>query len=331
MLTQRPIRAAMPATVVAAIAALMPLAASGQSAAYPTRPISVIVGLQAATGSDIAVRTLAERLSPALGQPLVIENLPGAGGVLAAQRVARATPDGYTFGALSNAVFSILPNLDSKLPYEPFRDFAPAAFVAAIPSVIFLHPAVPARNVKELVELARKSRPPMSYASGGVGSVQHLATELFRSMAGVELLHVPFKGSAQATLDVVAGRVDWGIQGISTVLPHVKAGKLRIIAWTGAERGALYPDLPTVQESGLPDFTYEAFVGLYAPAGTSREVLDRVSAEVRRVTSSPELRERWLGLGLAARNIAPEQMMRILRDESTANAKLIRERGIKAE
>ncbi len=318
-------------TVLLALLAVTPIAPDAWCQAYPARPILITVGLQAATGSDIAVRSVAERMSPLLGQQIVIENLPGASGIVAAVKVAKATPDGYSLVALSSAALTILPDIEPKPPYDPLRDFAPIAFVASIPSVLFVHPGVPARTVQEFIALAKSKPGQMTYASGGNGSNQHLATEIFKSMVGIDLVHVPYKGSMQATLDIVSGRVDAGFQGISTVLQFVQSGKLRALAWTGEKRFGLFPDMPTIQEAGIPGFTYEPWTALLGPAAMPKEAVARLYAEARRASSQPDLLKRWSSQGLEAKDIPPEQLARIIREESTRNAKVIVEKGIRSE
>lgn len=311
--------------------AVLFLATKAWSQAYPAKPILITVGLQAATGSDIAVRSVAERLGPLLNQQIVIENLPGASGIVAAVKVAKAAPDGYNLVALSNAALTILPNIEPKPPYDPLRDFMPIAFVASIPSVLFVNPGVPAKTVREFIALAKSKPGVMTYASGGNGSVQHLATEIFKSMAGIDLVHVPYKGSMQATLDVLSGRVDAGFQGISTVLQFVQSGKLRALAWSGDKRNALFPDMPTIEESGLPGFTYEPWTAILGPAAMPKDIVTRLYTEARKVVSQPDLIKRWSGQGLEPKDVTPEQIAAMIREESGRNAKVIAEKGIRAE
>jgi tripartite-type tricarboxylate transporter receptor subunit TctC len=298
--------------------------------AYPAKPIFITVGLQAATGSDIAVRSVAERMGAPLGQPFVIENLPGASGVLAAVKVAKAPPDGYTLAALSNAAMTILPNLE-KVPYDPFKDLVPVAFVSAFPSVLFTHPGVPAKSVQEFIALAKRKPKQLTYASGGNGSTQHLAMEIFKSTVGIDLLHVPYKGSMQATLDVMSGRVDAGFQGISTVLQFVQSGKLRALAWSGAQRFALFPELPTIQEAGVAGFVYEPWTGFFAPAAIPKDIVNRLNTEVRKASSQPDLVKRWGTQGLDSKDVTPEQLAGMIRDENSRHAKLISEKGIRID
>ena len=298
---------------------------------YPTKPILITIGLQAATGSDIAVRTVAERMGALLGQQVVIENLPGASGVVAAVKVAKAAPDGYSLVALNTGTLTILPNLEPKPPFDPLKDFVPIAFVAAIPSVLFVNPTVPAKTVREFVALAKRSPGLLTYASGGNGSVQHLATEIFKSMTNTDLTHIPYKCSMQATLDVVGGRVDAGFQGISTVLQFVQSGKLRALAWSGDRRNALYPELPTIQEAGVAGFTYEPWTALLGPVAMPKDMVARLSIEARKVARQPDLQTRWSSIGLEPRDMPPEQLGNLMRDESASNAKIIAAKGIRGE
>ncbi len=314
-----------------ALSALPPMGFEAWGQTYPAKPILITVGLQAATGSDIAVRTVAERMSTLLGQQIIIENLPGASGVVAAVKVAKAPPDGYSLVALNTGTLTILPNLEPKPPFDPLKDFVPIAFIAAIPSVLFVNPAVPAKTVKEFVALAKRNPGLMTYASGGNGSVQHLATEIFKSMTNIDVTHVPYKGSMQATLDVVGGRVDAGFQGISTVLQFVQSGKLRALAWSGERRNALFPDLPTIQESGVAGFIYEPWTGLLGPAAMTKEMVARLSAEARKVAKQPDLQTRWSSIGLEPRDMPAEQLGNLMRDESASNAKVIAAKGIRGE
>ena len=307
------------------------MATEAWAQAYPARPILVTVGLQAATGSDIAVRSVAERMGTLMNQQIVIENLPGAAGIVAAVKVAKAAPDGYNLVALSNAALTILPNIEPKPPYDPLRDFTPVAFVASFPSVLFINPGVPAKTVGEFIALAKSKPGIMTYASGGNGSVQHLATEIFKSMTGIDLVHVPYKGSMQATLDVVSGRVDCGFQGISTVLQFVQSGKLRALAWSGEKRYWLFPDMPTIQEAGVPGFTYEPWTAILGPVALPKDVTARLYAEARKAQSEPELLKRWSSQGVEAKNVSPDQLAAMIREESARNAKIIAEKGIRAE
>lgn len=309
--------------------ALAPGVSSGQG--YPGKPISITVGLQAGTGSDVAIRMITEKMGASMGQPFVVDNLPGAGGVLAVMKGARSTPDGYQLVALSNAALTVFPNLDPKITYDPFKDLIPVSLVVGHPSVLFVRADFPAKNVAEFIAWAKKNPGKMTYASGGNGSAQHLAMELFKGIEGMHIVHIPYKGSGQATLDVASGRVDAGFQGISTVLPFIKSGKIRALAATGAQRAALFPDLPTMAEAGVKDFFYEPWAGIFAPAGTPRDVIVKLHAEASKASRPVEFREDFTRRGMEARDFTLEQFAKIIRDEHATNARVIKERNITAD
>jgi len=299
---------------------------------YPSRPITVIVGVQAGTGADVAMRTVAEKMSTALGQPVVVDNQAAAGGVVAAAKVARAAPDGHTLVALSSAIMTIRPVLGQKLQFDPYKELAAVAYVAAFPAVFYVHPNLPAKTLAQFIELARKQPGRLTYASPGVGSAQHLAMEQLKMMAGIDVVHVPFQGSALATTESVAGRVDSGFQGISTVAPYVKTGKLRALAWAERRRSEVDPSLPTIRESGYPEFSYEGALWLYAPAGTPAEVLNALNSEVRKAASDTALRAKWLQSGIESRTeFTPSGLDELARDELRRSTKIIQERRITAE
>jgi tripartite-type tricarboxylate transporter receptor subunit TctC len=254
------------------------------------KPVAVTVGLQAGTGSDVAMRNLAERVSVALGQQLVVNNLPGAAGLLAAQLGSKAPADGYSLVALSGAAVTTLPHMQKG--QNPARDLVPIAMIVSFPSVISVNAKVPAQNIREFIELARKNPGKYTYASGGNGSVQHTAMEQLKAMAGMNLLHVPYKGMGQATTDLVGGQVDCAIQGVVAVIPFAKAGQVRVLAWTGARRNPLFPDIPTLHEAGVTGYQFQSWTALFGPAGLPREVVNRLNAEFRKAAAAPDLRER---------------------------------------
>jgi tripartite-type tricarboxylate transporter receptor subunit TctC len=297
---------------------------------WPTaKPIAVTVGLQAGTGSDVAVRNLAEKVSVALGQQLVVNNLPGAAGLLAAQQGTKAPPDGYGLVALSGAAVTTLPHLQKG--QNPARDLVPIAMLVSFPSVISVNAKVPAQNIREFIELARKNPGKYTYASGGNGSVQHTAMEQLKAMAGMNLLHVPYKGMGQATTDLVGGQVDCAIQGVVAVIPFAKAGQVRVLAWTGVRRNPLFPDIPTLHEAGVTGYRFQSWTALFGPAGLPRDVVNRLNAEFRKAAAAPDLRERWAAHGMEAMDMAPEQIEQLIRSESEQMARLVRDTGIKLD
>lgn len=301
----------------------------GQGAWPAAKPISVTVGLQAGTGSDVAVRNIAEKVGPALGQQWVIASLPGAAGLLAAQQGAKAPADGYHLVALSGAAVTTLPHMQ-KGP-NPAQGLVPVAMIVSFPSVISVNAKVPAQNIREFIELVRKNPGKYTYASGGNGSVQHTAMEALKAMAGINLLHVPYKGMAQATTDLVGGQVDSAIQGVVAVIPFAKTGQVRPLAWTGARRNSLFPDLPTLNEAGVTGYNFQSWTALFAPAGTPREVIARLNVEVRKAAALPDLRERWTANGMEALDMTPDQIDQLIRTESEQMATLVRNTGMKMD
>ncbi|MBC7780480.1 MAG: tripartite tricarboxylate transporter substrate binding protein [Proteobacteria bacterium] len=298
---------------------------------WPSKPISVIVPLAAGSPSDLAVRTVTDQLSSALGQQFRVENVLGAGGQIGAERLARAPRDGHTVGAMNNAIIAVLPNLNPKVGYDPFKSFAPVAVFVGLPTVISVHPSLPVTNVKELIALAKKRPNELLYVTGGVGSAQHLSTAMFEWMAGVKMVHVPHKGVVTAVQDILGGHAHVFINSIGLPLPFIKAGKLRAIATTGRERNALLPELPTVAESGVPGYEFSPWTGMFAPAGVPREVITRLNGEIQKIMKLPEVRERYEAQALEVLFNTPEEVTERMTAEFARFGRVIREAGIKAE
>lgn len=298
--------------------------------AWPgARPIAVTVGLQAGTGSDVAMRNLAEKVSASLGQQIVVSALPGAAGLLAAQQGAKAAPDGYGLVALSGAAVTTLPHLQKG--ENPGRNLVPVAMIVSFPSVISVNAKVPAHSIREFLELARKNPGKYTYASGGNGSVQHTAMEQLKAMAGINLLHVPYKGMAQATTDLAGGQVDSAIQGVVAVIPFAGTGQVRVLAWTGSRRNALFPDLPTLHEAGVAGYNFQSWTALFGPAGLPRDIITRLNTEFRKAAAAPDLKARWLQQGMEYLDLAPEQIAELVRTESEQMAKLVRDTGMRLD
>lgn len=315
---------------LAAAAAVAAAPAVRAQSAWPSaRPITVTVGLQAGTGSDVAVRNLCERVSPALGQQIVVTAVPGAAGLLAAQQGAKAAPDGYGLVALSGATVTTLPHLQKG--DNPARNLVPIAMIVSFPSVISVNAKVPAQNIREFLDLAKKNPGKFTYASGGNGSVQHTAMEQLKAMAGINLLHVPYKGMAQATTDLVGGQVDSAIQGVVAVIPFAKTGQVRVLAWTGARRNPLFPDIPTLQEAGVAGYNFQSWTALFGPAGLPQDIVARLNAEFRKAASAPEIKDRWTPQGMDSLDMSPEQIAQLIRTESEQMGKLVRETGMKMD
>jgi tripartite-type tricarboxylate transporter receptor subunit TctC len=298
---------------------------------YPSKPVRIVVPFAAGGNVDLVARGLAPRLAEGLGQPVVVENRPGSSAMLGTHWVAKSAPDGYTLLAMSNT-FVVVPSIVAKPGYDPFKDFAAVTLTCHVPQVLVVNPALPVRSVKELVALARARPGELTYASAGVGATGHMAAELFSRQAGIRMLHVPYKGNAPAIVDVISGQVTLMFDQVSTSAAHLRSGKLRGLAVTSLKRSPLFPELPTVDESGVRGFEDITFNGLVAPAGTPREVLLRLNSEVAKAVGSPELRQRFLEMGvelLASRS--PEEFATYLHAEFEKKARLAREAGIRLD
>lgn len=314
--------------LAAAITCSAPAAVAQQSR-YPDRPVRLIVPSTPAGVLDNVARTLALRLADRLGQQVVIDNKGGAGGNIGAEAAARSAPDGYTLFIGFNATHGANHALFGKLAYDPVADFAPISLLATVPNIISVHPSVPAASLSELVALAKAQPGKLSYASSGNGTSTHLAAELFKAAAGIDLQHVPYRGSAPAVADVIAGQVPVLVDSVSSSTAHVKAGKLKALATTSPRRLSVLPDLPTVAESGYPGFQSSAWVGLLAPAGTPRPIIERLHAAVTEVMALPETREKMAAFGAEITTSTPEEFGVHIRSEMGRLGKVVREANIK--
>src|SRR5215213_8044117 len=291
---------------------------------YPTKPIRMIIGFAPGGGTDIVGRILAQKLAEALGQPVLPDNRGGAAGQIATDAVAKAPADGYTVLMGHIAALSILPSLVPKLPYDPEKDFAPVSLVAIGPNLLVVHPSLPVRTVKDLIALAKAKPGQLQFASPGAGSVQHLAGELFKLNAKVDMLHVPYKGSGPSLIDLIAGHVHLDFDSVPPVLPHVKTGRLRAIAVTSEKRYFLLPEIPTVSESGLPGFDMSTWWGLLMPAeGNSRQVVPRLHAETVKILRLPDVKERMAAVGAETVGNSPEEFAAFIRSERAKYAKIV--------
>ena len=318
--------------VAAAIAASYATGVQGQTAGgYPSRPVRIIVPFAPGGNVDLVARAVAQPLSVAFGHQVIVENRPGASGLVATQFVAKAAPDGYTLLAMANT-FAVVPSLISKPGYDPLKDFTGISLTCLVPQVLVVNPALPARSVKELVALAKARPGEISYASAGVGGTGHIAAELFNRHAGLKMLHVPYKGNAQAIVDVISGQVTMMFDQVSTSLGHIQSGRLRPLAVTSLKRSPLLPSIPTVDESGVRGYEDTTFNGLMAPAGTARAILVRLNAEVAKAVQQPLLRKRFLELGVElTASASPEAFTAYVKAEFEKKAKLAREAGIRME
>jgi tripartite-type tricarboxylate transporter receptor subunit TctC len=315
--------------VVAAIAAFLSFSAAAQS--YPSKPIRLIVPFAAGGGNDNVARLVGKRLADGLGQPVLVDNRPGAGGVVGAELAAKSAPDGYTLFLGGVGSHAINPNLHEKLPYDPIKDFAPVALLAQAPLVLVVHPSVPANSVAELTAYARAHPGKLNFASNGNGSSSQLAAVMFDSMAGVEMVHVPYKGLSPALADLLSGQVQLMFSSVVAILPHIKAGKLRGLAVTGAKRLASLPELPTIAESGLPGYEASSWYGILAPAGTPRDIVMKLNAGLAKALEQPEVRNSLLAEGAEPVGGSPEAFAAHIRAEKERLGKLIRDAKIRLE
>jgi len=311
-------------------AIVAPGLARAQPADWPARPIRFILPFPPGGGTDILGRLIAERLTAGLGQPVVAENRGGAGGNLGAEAAAKSPPDGYTIVLVAPSL-AISPSLYSKLNYDPVKDFAPVSLVATVPNVMITNPSVPVATLKEFIALAKSKPGEMNFGSGGSGTSNHLAGELFNIVAGVKLVHVPYKGVNLAMNDVLSGRVQLVFIGIPAAVPHIKAGRLRALALASTQRSAVLPDVPTADEAGLPKFEVTTWYGILAPAGTPKPVVARLNGELGRIMHSPELKDRLEALATDPVTSTPEEFADLIKREIAKWGEVVREAGLKAD
>jgi tripartite-type tricarboxylate transporter receptor subunit TctC len=306
---------------VGTILLLASAAALAQGQAFPSKPVRIVVPFPPGGGADTLTRIMEPKLAAIWAQPVIVENRPGASGHIGADFVAKSVPDGHTLVMASTAA------LDEKNVVE----FAPVSLVSASPYVVTANPKVAAANIRELIAFARSNPGKLSFASSGTGAASHLSAELFKSMAGVDLLHVPYKGTGQAVTDLLAGHVNLMFAPAQTVMPYVREGRLKALALTGSKRSETLPDLPTVAESGLPGYAAVGWFGVLAPAATPKATVGKISADVNRVLAEREVRERMLGLGADPSGDAPEEFARFIREDQAKWSKLMKEAGIAGE
>ncbi len=317
------------ASVYAAIALSSLFSAAAQD--HPTRPITLVVPYAAGGGNDAMARIVADRMSAALGQQIVIENRGGAGGSIATRQVARAEPDGYTLGLGGTGTLAIDPTLYPNVGYDPRKDFAPIGLIATSALVVLVHPALPAKNIPELIALAKREPGKLNYASAGAGSGIHLGTELFAYMAGIKLTHIPYKGSAPALTDLVGGHVAIYFSSLPPAIGLVRDGKVRALAVTGPTRSKILPDLPTVAEVALPGYAAVLHYGIVAPAGTPRPIVDKLAAALRVAIGSADVQARIAADGAEVMGSTPEEYAADIDREETKWSEIVRRSGAKGE
>jgi tripartite-type tricarboxylate transporter receptor subunit TctC len=302
--------------------------AFAQSPAYPDRPVSMVVTFAAGGSSDVLARAVADAMSHGLGQQIAVDNRPGAGGQIGAEAVAHAAPDGYTVLFGTNGALGIGPALYKNMRYDPLHDLTPVGLLHKLPLLMIVNPSVPAKDLHELIDYARANPGKLSFASAGVGSVSHLAGELFKEEAKIDILHVPYKGGGAAVTDLISGRVSMMLETIPNALPLAKSGQMRAIAVTTKERSSSAPDIPTIAESGLPDFDVSAWTGLFVPATTPRAVVDRLNAETRKIASEKHYVDLIQSMGTNIASSSPEEFGAFVRDDIARWNKIIEHAGI---
>lgn len=299
--------------------------------AYPSKTIRFVVPYPAGGPLDTVARLLGAKVGESVGQPVVVENKPGAGGNIGADIVAKSPADGYTILMGAVATHAINPSLYKSIPYDPIKDFAPVTQVASTPNVLVVNPGVPAKDVKELIAYAKANPGKLSFGSGSIGSAGHLAGELFKATAGVDMVHVPYKGAAPAMQDLIGGRIQLMFDNLASSLGQVKAGKVRALAVTTAKRSPLAPDLPTIAETGVPGFDISTWFGIFAPAGTPKPALDRLHAEFAKALAAADVRDRMTSMGAEPVGNTPDEFAAFVRSEGEKYSKVIRASGAKVD
>jgi tripartite-type tricarboxylate transporter receptor subunit TctC len=297
---------------------------------YPSQPIKWVVPFPPGGAMDTMARTLGERLSASMKQPVIIENRPGAGGAIGSGMVAKAAPDGHTMMIVSIG-HAVNPSIYPKLAYDATRDFEPVSLVGVVPNLLVAHPSVKANNVKELIALAKTQPGKLTYASAGNGTTVHLAAELFNSMAGVDILHVPYKGSAPAVTDLMGGQVNIMFDSLSSAKPYVESGRLKALAVTTAKRSSVFPNVPTVAEAGIPGYELSGWYAVFVPAKTPKPVVDRLHAELVKALGQANVRARFAQIGAEPVGSTPQELASTLKTETARWARVVRERNITAD
>jgi tripartite-type tricarboxylate transporter receptor subunit TctC len=308
---------------------LVAIAGAAWAQPYPSRPVRILVGYAPGGSVDMVARLMAQKLTASFGQPVLVENRPGAASNIAGDITAKSPPDGYTLLVSGGGALSTNAAIYAKMPYDPLKDLGPIALLVHQGNVLIVNPSLPPRSVKEFIALAQSRPGKLNYGTGGNGSNQHLATELFTMMAGLKLVHVPYKGGAPAMTDLVGGQIEFMFQTIPEAIQHIKSARVRALGVTGLKRSAALPDVPTIDEAGLPGYSYEGFIGLVGPAGMPKEIVARLSSEVAKALASGDVQARLLELGLESGSGTPEQFGAYLREQSVQAFKLAKDMGIK--
>lgn len=318
--------------VATGVALLAGLVSGGLAqTAYPNKPVRMIIPLAAGSAVDNAARIVLQKMGQNMGQSFVVENQPGAAGLIGAERVAKAAPDGYTLGGFNDSIMTMLPHMQNRMPWDILKDFEPVSLVATVEWGLVVPSDAPQRHAGDLIEAARQAPTKVNYGSGGNGSPQHIAMALFASQAGVSMTHVPYKGATQAAMGVAGKEVQAAFQGIATVNSLVRAGKLKLIGVTTPRRMPQFPEVPTVSESGLNGFEFSSWFAVMAPAGTPKAIVQTLATEVGKALADPEVREKLAGLGLTPRGTSPEELDKAMRAQLARYGALIKQAGISAD
>ena len=293
---------------------------------YPSRPVKIIVPFAAGGPADVYARVLADKLSRTMGQPFVVEDMPGGGSIVGTAAVQNSPPDGYTLLMMSNT-HTVNESLIKKKPFELMRDFVPVAPVNYSDLVLVVHPSVPAKTLKEFIALAKAKPGELNYASSGPGTPYHMAGELFKAMAGVNIVHIPYKGSSGARTDILGGQVQMMFDAITTMAPNVEAGKVRALGTSGKERSSVLPNVPTISEAGVPGYEATIWLGIMAPKGTPRPVIERLNTEIRKAVNAPDLKADWAKQGAVGMDMSPEEFDKYLRQDIEKWARIVKISG----
>jgi len=310
---------------------LVTVADAHAQSTYPTKPVRLVLGFPAGTNVDVLARPIAQRMSEIVGHPVIVDNRPGATGLIANEFVAKAPPDGYTLLVAPGSSLTSTPHLKLRMPYDALKDFAPIIQINSFPQVLIVNPTVPAKTVKELIAIARSRPGVLTFGSSGTGSAFHLAGELFKSLAKIDMLHVPYKGGNVALNDLLGGRLDLMFYSLAIANPQITAGKLRAIAVTGLKRDPLQPNVPTVDESGLKGYEITGWHGFLAPAGTPADIVSRLNATIAKILGTAEIRQLWASQGMEVVVNAPEQFAQRIRADYEKYGRIVKTVGIPAE
>ena len=312
-------------------AALLAFAATSLGQGFPNKPLKMIVPFPPAGSTDLSARAVASRLGERLGQPIVIENKPGAGGNIGGEQAAKSPPDGYTLFVGTVGTNAINASLYSKMPYDHLKDFAPVILLSKTPNVLVVNPSLPVNSVQDVIKLAKSKPNELTFASSGVGTSIHMSGELFKAMAGVQMTHVPYKGSGPMLIDLIGGQTNMAFDNLSASIQHIKSGKLKALATTGSVRAPQLADLPTIQEAGLAGYDSTSWNAIFVPAGTPRPIIDRLNKELDAILQSPETKKFFVEQGAASGGGSPEDLNAFVRSETAKWAKVVKDSGAKAD